>query len=105
MRIGPFSKYEQQSGSQIECQVRTRVILAERFSLRTVLKTDAGFQSASEKSSTLVAPPQMRAKFCPSSPEKKHWSPGVVRSVTVQMLDNECKPSPVTGHTAVYYGT
>jgi hypothetical protein len=63
MRTGPFSKFEHQSGSQIECQVR--------FSLRTVLKIDAGFQSASEKSSTLVAPPQMRAKFCPSSPEKK----------------------------------
>jgi hypothetical protein len=62
MRTGPFC-----TGSVLRLDARWE---PGGFSLRTILKTDAGFQSASEKSSTLVAPPLTRAKFCPSSPEK-----------------------------------
>jgi hypothetical protein len=58
MVTGPFSKCENRSGSQIECQVRTWAVLSKRFSLpvltRTGLKTAIGFQPTSENHPPLV---------------------------------------------------
>jgi hypothetical protein len=56
MRTGPFSKYENRSGSQIWCPVRTWAVLIRRFSwqLSPPVLTAGGFQLASENRPTLL---------------------------------------------------